>query len=107
MTGIKAASITGFQIHHDQNAVRLGCWKYLQIVGNDFLFDVIDDPMERANLKLGRPRLFADLKARYEAWNSRMLPYDDYSFSVGFSGADLADHYGVTQSANMQLLPPE
>lgn len=92
---------------HDQKAVRLGRWKYLQIAGNEFLFDLMDDPMERANLKIRRPELFAELKARYEAWNSRMLPYDDTNFSAGFSGADLADHYGVTQSANMSLMPPE
>jgi hypothetical protein len=26
-------------------------WKYLKILDNTFLFDVVQDPMERANLK--------------------------------------------------------
>ncbi len=34
-----------------QKAVRDGDWKFLEILGNTFLFDVVADPMERANLK--------------------------------------------------------
>ena len=30
-----------------QRAVRDGDWKYLQIAGNEFLFDVVEDPRER------------------------------------------------------------
>ncbi len=92
---------------HDQKAFRLGRWKYLQIAGNEFLFDVVADPMERGNLKLRKPELFAELKAEYEAWNSRMLPYEDRNLSTGFSGADLADHYGVTKNANIPFAQPE
>jgi arylsulfatase A-like enzyme len=35
----------------DQQAARDGDWKYLKILDNTFLFDVVQDPMERANLK--------------------------------------------------------
>jgi hypothetical protein len=34
-----------------QRAARDGDWKYLRIAGNEFLFDVVQDPRERANLK--------------------------------------------------------
>src|SRR3984893_10783988 len=34
-----------------QRALRDGDWKYLRIAGNEFLFDVVKDPRERANLK--------------------------------------------------------
>jgi hypothetical protein len=34
-----------------QRAVRDGDWKYLRITGNEFRFDVVKDPRERANLK--------------------------------------------------------
>src|SRR3546814_18511449 len=36
-----------------QQACRSGDWKYLKILGNSFLFNVVDDPLERAN-KIGR-----------------------------------------------------
>jgi hypothetical protein len=34
-----------------QRAIRDGDRKYLRIAGNEFLFDVVRDPRERANLK--------------------------------------------------------
>ena len=37
--------------NNDQQAARDGDWKYLKILDNTFLFDVVQDPMERANLK--------------------------------------------------------
>ncbi len=51
--------------------------------------------MERANLKDREPERFADLKGAWEAWNSGMLPYRDDSFTHGFHGDELADHFGV------------
>jgi arylsulfatase A-like enzyme len=78
-----------------QRACRLGKWKYLSIGGNDFLFDIVADPMERGNLKAKHPDIFADLKSRWEAWNAKMLPYDAESMSHGFNGSQLADHYGI------------
>ena len=34
-----------------QRAARIGDWKYLRILDNTFLFNVVDDPLERANMK--------------------------------------------------------
>lgn len=80
----------------DQQACRSGDWKYLKILDKQFLFNVVDDPMERANLKERMPDRFAVLKAAYDDWNSRMLPLDPQSTTHGFSGADLADHFGAS-----------
>src|SRR3546814_1134136 len=65
------------------------------MLGNSFLFNVVDDPLERANMKARRPDIFEDLVKKYEAWDRGMLPLDMESASSGFSGADLADHFGV------------
>lgn len=81
--------------HLDQKACRHGRYKYLEIVGNSFLFDVEADPLERANLKAVKPELFADLKAHFAAWEAQMLPLDADSFTHGYSGVELADHFGV------------
>ena len=57
LTGERAAAsrarCTGATRHGAQRAVRDGDWKYLQIAGNEFLFDVVADPRERANLRTG------------------------------------------------------
>ena len=46
----------------DQRAARRGRYKYLSIAGEDYLFDVVTDPRERANLKHRQPEIFAALK---------------------------------------------
>lgn len=79
----------------DQHACRSGDWKYLKILNNEFLFNVLEDPMERANLKERMPDIFTRLKSAYAQWNASMLPLDPQSATHGFSGADLADHFGI------------
>ena len=81
--------------NHGQEAARHGRWKYLRIAGNSFLFDVIADPLERANLKDRHPEVFAELVEAWQAWNGAMLPHDPQASSFGFSGEELADHFGV------------
>ncbi|HEX5320228.1 MAG TPA: sulfatase-like hydrolase/transferase [Stellaceae bacterium] len=78
-----------------QRAVRDGDWKYLKILDNTFLFDVAQDPLERANLKHRRRDVYERLAAEWERWNATMLPLDPNSFTLGFSGAELADHFGA------------
>ncbi len=90
---------------HDQKAIRVGRWKYLQIAGNEFLFDVVADPLERGNQKLRQPEIFADLKARYSAWDSQMLPYTAENFSTGPIGANTADRYGLTKATTFDQDP--
>jgi len=78
----------------DQKAVRRGQMKYLAIGGEEFLFDVVADPMERANLKERSPEVFADLKAAFASWNETMLNDPDAP-SYGFTPDQLADHFGI------------
>lgn len=77
-----------------QRAVRDGDMKYLKILDNTFLFNVVDDPMERANLKERQKDVYDRLVAEWFAWNATMLPEIDASYTDSFSGADLADHIG-------------
>jgi arylsulfatase A-like enzyme len=81
--------------HHMQRAMRNGDWKWLKINGNTFLFNVVDDPLERANLKNRRKDLFERMEAQYAAWEATMLPEDPQANSSVFNGAELADHFGI------------
>jgi hypothetical protein len=75
-----------------QRAHRLGNYKYLKINDNEFLFDVVADPLERANLKNRQPDRFAALKAEWEQWNAGMLN-DPTAPSAGNTPNNWADHF--------------
>jgi arylsulfatase A-like enzyme len=79
-----------------QRAVREGDWKYLRIAGNEFLFDVVKDPRERANYKDREKAVFDRLKADWEAWNSEILPERSRPATYTNASELVADHYGVT-----------
>ena len=76
----------------DQKAARRGAYKYLSINGNEFLFDVVQDPLERGNLKDRMPDRFAELKAAFEAWDAGML-HDPDAPSFGITPTLQADHF--------------
>jgi len=76
-----------------QQAARDGDMKYLKINDNSFLFNVVDDPLERANLKEREPEVFRRLAAGYEEWQRGMLPFDPAAYTYGFHPDQLADHY--------------
>jgi arylsulfatase A-like enzyme len=78
-----------------QRAMRDGDFKYLEIRGNTYLFDVVADPRERANLKHRRKDVFDRLIAGWAAWNTAMLAEIPDSFGEVFNAADLADHIGT------------
>jgi arylsulfatase A-like enzyme len=82
-----------------QQAARDGDFKYLKILDNTFLFNVVDDPMERANLKERHKAIYDRLVAEWHEWNATMLPEVDESRTDNFTGAQLADHIG-TQKAS-------
>ena len=69
--------------------------KYLKILDNEFLFNVVEDPLERANLKSRQPEVFEALKAQYDAWEVTMLPEDPDAFTHGANGSEIADRFGV------------
>ena len=77
----------------DQKAARRGDYKYLSIGGEEYLFNVVRDPLERGNLKFREPEIFAELKAAFDSWNAGMLTAPDAS-SYRFTPSELADHFG-------------
>jgi arylsulfatase A-like enzyme len=77
-----------------QRAMRAGDFKYLKIRDNTFLFNVVEDPRERANLKDRRSDIFDRMVAEWHAWDATMLPTIDDSFGEVYTAADLADHIG-------------
>jgi arylsulfatase A-like enzyme len=78
-----------------QRAMRDGDFKYLKIRDHTYLFNVADDPRERANLKDRLPDLFRRLAAEWATWNEAMLPEIPDSFGESFTAAQLADHIGL------------
>jgi arylsulfatase A-like enzyme len=79
-----------------QRAARIGDYKYLKILDNAFLFNVVEDPLERANLKDRRRDLYDSIVAEWEAWNAAMLPEVPDSFTESYTSAQLADRYGLS-----------
>ena len=82
-----------------QRAARDGDFKYLKILDNTFLFNVVEDPMERANLKERRKDIYDRITAEWYAWNATMLPEIDESFTDNFTGGQLADHIGTPKAS--------
>ena len=79
-----------------QQAMRDGDMKWLKIQDNTFLFNVVADPLERANLKERQPDVYRRMVNDYETWNATMLPEDPQSGTAPMGNASqLADHYGV------------
>jgi arylsulfatase A-like enzyme len=78
-----------------QRAVRDGDFKYLKIRDNTYLFDVVSDPRERANLRERRRDITDRLIAEWNMWNAQMLPEIPDSFGEIYSAAQLADHIGM------------
>ena len=80
---------------NSQRAMREGDFKYLKIQDNSFLFNVVEDPRERGNLKDRRRDLFDRMVADWHAWNATMLPEIPDSFGETYTAAQLADHIGA------------
>lgn len=78
-----------------QRAVRDGDFKFLKILDQTFLFNVVEDPLERANLKGRQKDLYDRLVREWDDWNATMLPEIKESFTHSLDGRELADHFGV------------
>jgi arylsulfatase A-like enzyme len=78
-----------------QRAARDGDLKYLKIRENTFLFNVVEDPRERGNLKTLPRGVFGRMEADWHEWNAAMLPRIPDSFGETYSAGDLADHIGA------------
>jgi arylsulfatase A-like enzyme len=57
-----------------QQSARRGVWKYLKTDKEESLFNIPDDPGERADLAEYEPTTLASLRKEFGGWNSRMLP---------------------------------
>lgn len=81
-----------------QRAIRDGDYKYLQIANNEFLFNVVEDQRERANLKDRHKDIFDRLKNEWSNWNLSMLNERERPATFTNAGRGMADHYGVVNN---------
>ena len=90
-----------------QRAARIGDHKYLKMLDNTFLFNVVDDPMERANLKERKPDVYAALEAAWHEWNATMLPEIDESSTDNLTGDTTPDRPGAMPTSRKADNPPK
>ena len=57
-----------------EDAVRQGAWKYLRTGKDELLFDIPNDPGERADLAAHQPEKLASLREEFRRWNAGVLP---------------------------------
>ena len=88
-----------------QRAARDGDYKYLKILDNTFLFNVVEDPLERANLKHRLPDVYRRIEREWYDWNATMLPEIRESFTHSFDASELADHFGAKPPDQMPDIP--
>jgi hypothetical protein len=88
-----------------QRAMRDGDYKFLKILDNTFLFNVVEDPLERANLKDRQKDVYRRLVHEWYEWNASMLPEIKESFTHSFDGTELADHFGAKRSDQVPDIP--
>ena len=76
--------------HRGQRALRDGPWKYLQVDGNEYLFNIEQDARERANLSKRDPERLGRMRDRWLAWAQGIpeIPADA-SVSLGYSARDM------------------
>ena len=82
-----------------QRAARDGDWKILKINDSTFLFNIVDDPMERANLRDRRRDIYDRMVAEWNSWDDGMLPEIKESYTEDFDAAELADHIGTAPAS--------
>jgi len=88
-----------------QRAMRDGDLKFLKILDNTFLFNVVADPLEKANLKDRLRDDYRRMERDWFDWNKTMLPEIKDSFTHGLSGDEFADHYGAKQPSQEPDIP--
>jgi arylsulfatase A-like enzyme len=76
--------------HRGQRALRDGQWKYLQVDGHEYLFDLNQDERERANLAAHQPERLATMRTAYAQWQATMpaIP-PDATVSLGYGVKDM------------------
>lgn len=80
--------------YNSQRAMRDGDLKWLKIKDNTWLFNVVDDPLEKANLSKRKADDYRRMVSDYEQWSSTMLPEDPQSNSAGMGAVNNPDRPG-------------
>lgn len=76
--------------HRNQRALLRGHLKYLQVDGNEYLFDLARDERERANRERVDPQTLAELRAAWEAWDRTLPPIpSDAAVTLAFTEAEI------------------
>jgi arylsulfatase A-like enzyme len=76
--------------HRGQRALREGDWKYLQVDGHEYLFNIAKDERERANLAAREPERLERMRAQWLAWDASVPPIPaDATVSLGYSAKDM------------------
>ena len=76
--------------HRGQRALRDGDWKYLQVDGHEYLFDIAADERERANHAAREPARLAAMRADWERWNATMPAVPEEAVvSLGYAVSDM------------------
>jgi arylsulfatase A-like enzyme len=76
--------------HRGQRALRDGDWKYLQVDGHDYLFNIPQDERERANQASQQPERLQAMRQAWLDWNATMPPIPaDASVSLGYGVKDM------------------
>ncbi|QET01626.1 MULTISPECIES: sulfatase family protein [Cupriavidus] len=89
-TAMPARNLCWRMKHRMQRALIHGDWKYLQVDGNEYLFNLDADPRERANLRHLHPERLAAMRAEWQDWNASLPPIpDDARAYLVFTEAEL------------------
>jgi arylsulfatase A-like enzyme len=76
--------------HRGQRALREGDWKYLQVDGHEYLFNIAKDERERANLATREPERLERMRAQWLAWDASVPPIPvNATVSLGYSAKDM------------------
>jgi hypothetical protein len=54
--------------------MRASRWKYLKVNEHEYLFDVVADERERANLAKRHPERLGEMRAAWQTWDASMPP---------------------------------
>ena len=70
--------------------MREGDYKYLQVDGIEYLFNISADARERANLASEQPEILRRMRSDWESWNQSMpaIPHDA-TVSLGYTLEDM------------------
>ena len=76
--------------YRDQQAMRVGCWKYLRIGAFEYLFDLSRDERERANRAAHEPERLAAMRRAFADWEAGMPPIPpDADYDLRISERDM------------------